>query len=76
MALDQAGEIGRGAEDAGEQAGDGGRGDEGRERGKLGLARAALGEIGEHAGGALAIVHDGRGGDAGVEGLGQRWPRA
>ena len=76
MALDQAGEIGRGAEDAGEQVGDGGLSDEGRERGKLGLASAALGELAEHARGALAIMHDGRGGDAGVEGLGQHWPRA
>ena len=69
MALDQAGEIGRGAEDAGQQVGDGGLGDEGRKRGKLGLASAALGELGEHAGGARAIMNDGRGGDAGVEGL-------
>ena len=31
------------------RARNGGRGEEGRERGKLGLARAALGELAEHA---------------------------
>ena len=68
MALDQAGQVGRGAEDAGEQRCGGGRGDERGECGKLGLAAAALREIGKHASGALAIMDDGRGGDAGVEG--------
>ncbi len=68
MTLDQAGEIGRGTEDAGQQGGNGGRGEEGGERGKLGLAAAALGELAEHALRALPIMHDRRGGDAGVEG--------
>ena len=44
--------------------GDGRLSDEGRERGQLGLAGAALRELAEHARSALAIVHDGRGGDA------------
>ena len=33
-----------------------------------GSLAAAVGELGKHAGGARAVVDDGRGGDAGVEG--------
>src|SRR4051794_36395542 len=82
MALDQAGEIGRGTEDAGQQGPNWRSSEERAERGKLGLAAAALGEFAKHALGALRVMHNRCGGDAGVEGsvgqvhLGRRLCRA
>ena len=67
MALDQAGQIGRGAEDAREQVAHGRLGDQGPERGKLRLVAAAASEIGKDAGRAPAIVDERRGSDAGME---------
>lgn len=68
VARDELGQIGRGPEDAGEELVDLGLGDECAERREAGVLTAPAGQIGKHVCRAFAIVHDGGGDDALVEG--------